>query len=55
MDLSACQHENTRIAQSIYDCMDFGGSSSTTNTNRLVLGVVHVPFFAPALALCALI
>ena len=44
MNLTTRQHENAGISESVYNCMDFGGSSSTTNTNRLVLGIVHISF-----------
>lgn len=55
IDLSAGQFQYQRITQSIYDCVDFGGSSSTTNANALFTIAIFIPFFAPVLARCALI
>ena len=55
IDLTAGQFQYQRIAQSIYYCVDFGGSSSTTNANTLFTIAIFIPFFAPALARCALI
>ena len=45
MNLTAGQHENAGVSEPVYDCVDFGGSSSTTNTNRLAWSVVYIPFF----------
>ena len=51
---AASQHQYKRISQSIDYCMYFSGSSPATNANMLILASVHIPFFATALARCAL-
>ncbi len=55
MHLSAGQFQHKRIPQPIHYCMDFGGSSSSTDPNTLMIIMSRSPFFAPALARCALI
>ena len=55
MHLSAGQFQHKRIPQPIHYCMDFGGSSYSTDPNTLMIIMSRSPFFAPALARCALI
>lgn len=54
MYLTASDQKSDRIAQSIYDSMDFCGLSTPAGSDKLVVFRIYSPFFAPALCGCAL-
>lgn len=54
MHLTAGEQKMDRIAQSVYNSMDFRGFSTPAGSDKLVVFRIYSPFFAPALCGCAL-
>ena len=52
MNLTNGQHENAGISKPVYNCVDFSGSFSTTNTNRLLWALSAFPFLPCTGSVC---